>query len=120
MDEWSGRRGNFRAKGDIIINNTPTKRVSFCDKMRYRLGRTIRFFIALALLVFLVPFLMTKLDSSTRHSLATEPRMDRHDVRINLVVLHWYSSMNLFRIKEIIEKLYLLDINRTIIIYNLL
>lgn len=52
--------------------------------MRYRLGRTIRFFIALALLVFLVPFLMTKLDSSTSRSFETEPRMDNHDVRIKL------------------------------------
>lgn len=64
--------------------------------MRYRLTRTIRFLISLVLLVLLVPFLMTKLDSSTRRSMATEPRIDDSNVKMNLSLFFIVESLFLF------------------------
>ncbi len=49
--------------------------------MRYRLGRTVRFIIALVCLMLLVPFLMSKLDSgtSTNRSISEDIRVDKED-----------------------------------------
>ncbi len=52
--------------------------------MRYRLGRTIRFLIALAFLVFLIPFLTSKLDSGTNLSTVEDNKVDNFDVRKQL------------------------------------
>jgi hypothetical protein len=49
--------------------------------MRYRLGRIVRLIIGLALLVLLIPFLMSKLDSGTSRSTADGNGVDYPDVR---------------------------------------
>lgn len=51
--------------------------------MRYRIGRTVRFLIGLALLVLSVPFLMSKLDSNNQQIIVDEPKVnDFGDVSI--------------------------------------
>ncbi|CAF3349809.1 unnamed protein product [Rotaria sp. Silwood1] len=47
--------------------------------MRYRLGRILRFIIGLGLLIFIVPFLMSKLDSSTKRSIVEDNKVDYSD-----------------------------------------
>lgn len=45
--------------------------------MRYRVGRILRLVVVLALLVFMVPFLMSKLDSgNSRSSIGDDPVVD--------------------------------------------
>ena len=44
--------------------------------MRYRVGRIVRLVAALACLVFIVPFLMSKLDSGNTRSTVEETRDD--------------------------------------------
>ncbi len=50
--------------------------------MRFRLGRALRLIIGLAFLVFMVPFLMSKLDSSNNRSTTDDKEVDYPDVRI--------------------------------------
>jgi hypothetical protein len=52
------------------------------EKMRYRIGRALRLIIGLAFLVFMVPFLMSKLDSSNNRSTTGDKEVDYPDVRI--------------------------------------
>lgn len=50
--------------------------------MRYRLGRAVRLVIALAFLVFMVPFLMSKLDSGSSPPVASDRGDDFARVRL--------------------------------------
>jgi hypothetical protein len=49
--------------------------------MRYRLGRILRLVIGLTLLVFMVPFLMSKLDSGNNRSSVGDETVDHSDVQ---------------------------------------
>ena len=48
--------------------------------MRYRIGRTVRLVIALACLVLMIPFLMSKLDSGSARTLSADNDFDYSDV----------------------------------------
>ena len=50
--------------------------------MRYRVGRILRLFVVLAVLVFMVPFLMSKLDSgNSRSTIGDEPVADHSNLQ---------------------------------------
>ncbi len=49
--------------------------------MRYRFGHILRLIIGLAFFVFLIPFLMSKLDSGSSRSTAEEPEVDYSDAK---------------------------------------
>jgi hypothetical protein len=50
--------------------------------MRYRIGRALRLIIALVLLVLLIPFLMSKLDSSSNRTIDEGVRIDKKDSNV--------------------------------------
>jgi len=49
--------------------------------MRFRLGRTLRFIIVLVSLILLIPFLMSKLNSTTNQSTAEDNEVDYFNVK---------------------------------------
>jgi len=88
--------------------------------MRFRLGRSLRLIIGLAFLVFMVPFLMSKLDSSNNRSTTEDKEVDYPDVRIQKQIRFLLTLFidHFFGIYRSREKPEIFQLNRKVVVYN--
>jgi hypothetical protein len=58
--------------------------------MKLRLGRTLRFVIALAFLILMIPFLMSKLESANNQSIPKNVEIDQQEVNMNIFFFKFF------------------------------
>jgi hypothetical protein len=58
--------------------------------MKLRLGRTLRFVIALAFLILMIPFLMSKLESANNQPIPKNVEIDQQEVNMNIFFFKFF------------------------------